>query len=98
MSKYFNGYASFYWDEMTKEELIIELKNKCKYISELKRKYSEDVKQSQNSKAIEVLEQLKNDLFDYSVTINIIEHKALRLCNIRKVIDNQITELRGEKQ
>lgn len=54
MSKYFNGYASFDWSEMTKEELIIELKTKCKYISELKRKYSEDVKQKLKEKDREI--------------------------------------------
>ncbi len=36
MSKYFDGYASFDYKEMSKEKLIAELKEKVRYIAELK--------------------------------------------------------------
>ena len=58
---------------------------------------AKQLKQSQNEKAIEVLENLKNDLFDYFVTFNIKGERAIRLSIFHEVINDRIKELRSEK-
>ena len=58
---------------------------------------AKQLKQSQNEKAIEVLEKLKNDLFDYFVTFNIKGERAIRLSIFHEVINDRIKELRSEK-
>lgn len=90
-------YTRYSVDGLT--DLLNEQDEKIRKIDQIKELQQENkqLRQFQNSKAIEVLEKLKNDFFDYAVTINIMEHRAVRLCNIRKVIDNQIAELRGGK-
>lgn len=45
MSKYFDGYASFDYKEMSKEKLIFELKEKIQYIGELKKEIRDLQKQ-----------------------------------------------------
>lgn len=50
MSKYFDGYASFDYKEMSKEKLIAELKEKVRYIGELKRNHAEEVTKVQSTR------------------------------------------------
>lgn len=50
MSKYFDGYASFDYKEMSKEKLISELKEKVRYIGELKRSYNDEIAKMQSAK------------------------------------------------
>lgn len=50
MRKYFDGYASFDWNEMSNQKLIVELKEKCRYIAELKQIHKEEISTIQSSK------------------------------------------------
>ena len=63
MSKYFDGYASFDYKEMSKEKLIYELKEKIQYIGALKREITDLEKEhtstkTQNKRVLEKLEML----------------------------------------
>lgn len=50
MSKYFDGYAKFDYKEMSKEKLITELKEKVRYIDELKRNNNKEIAKIQSIK------------------------------------------------
>lgn len=50
MSKYFDGYASFDYKEMSKEKLITELKEKVRYIGEIKRNNNEEIAKVQSAR------------------------------------------------
>ena len=57
MSKYFDGYASFDWNEMSKDKLVLELKRKCKYIAELKKQLEEKKKHTYTGKEVGEISQ-----------------------------------------
>ena len=50
VSKYFDGYASFDYKEMSKEKLISELKEKVRYIGEIKRSHNDEIAKIQSAK------------------------------------------------
>lgn len=64
MKKYFDGYASFDWNEMSKDKLVSELIRKCKYISELKTQLA-----TENQKAIIVLKKVKRYVDDKDLDV-----------------------------
>lgn len=91
--------------EPTKNQLIVYIKSLHKQVAELQKQLKAS-EQSQNQKAIEVLEKMKDDLLDISspywqyfvksgnafMTYEDIEQFT------KEFIDNQIKELEGENE
>lgn len=77
MSKYFDGYASFKYEDMSKEKLIAELKEKVRYVGQLKREHSDEIAKTQSSKDKKIFD-LEAKLAEKEHTINtlIVDHKA----------------------
>ena len=50
MSKYFDGYASFKYEDMSKEKLISELKEKVRYIGQIKREHNDEIAKTQSAR------------------------------------------------
>ena len=62
MSKYFDGYASFDYEEMSKEKLIFELKEKIQYIGVLKKEIIDLQKQfADKDNQIKSLKEILNE-------------------------------------
>lgn len=83
MSKYFDGYASFDYKEMSKEKLITELKEKVRYIGELKRNNNEEIAKVQSVKDKKIAD-LETKLAEKDSEIEILN---VRITTMQEDID-----------
>ena len=83
MSKYFDGYAKFRYKDMTQQQLIFEIKDKIKYIIQLKNKHKEEIAKFQSSKDYQI-HNLQHQLDQQKEMWN----------ELKEWLKNQITDLR----
>ena len=98
MSKYFDGYASFKYEDMSREKLIAELKEKVRYIGQLKREHSDEIAKTQSSKdkKISDLEAKLSDLQQEQIKEMQEHQEAMELAD--KTILNLIEDNRASQE
>ncbi len=91
--------------EPTKNQLVVYINSLHKQVAELQKQLKAS-EQSQNQKAIEMLEKMKDDLLDFSSPYwqyfaksgdAFMTYEDIEQC-IKEFIDNQIKELEGENE
>ena len=98
MSKYFDGYASFDYKEMSKEKLITELKEKVRYIGELKRNNNEEIAkvQSVKDKTIADLEkqltEKEKEIFFYQNVLRPKPETVTEICELIRPYELKLRE------
>ena len=74
MRKYFDGYASFEWNKMSNQKLVVELKEKCSYIAELKQIHKEQISKIQSSRD-KLIADIQSQLAEKDKTIAELEEQ-----------------------
>lgn len=96
MSKYFDGYAKFEYNEMSKDKLVIELKKKVEYIKTLHSSKDKEISQLKNKlalteKALEISTFELDFYKNHSQTTNSETYE--RIINLRNEILKQALEM-----
>ena len=103
MSKYFDGYAKFRYKDMTQQQLIFEIKDKIKYIIQLKNKHKEEIAKFQSSKDYQIhnlqqqLDQQKamwNELKEWLIQIIKVKGNSPKYYKLNDVLE-KMQELEG---
>ena len=94
MSKYFDGYASFDYKKMSKEKLITELKEKVRYIGEIKRNNNKEIAKVQSARD-KTIANLEAKLAESEENIKLLENDRVIICN---TMDMYIEKVRNLKQ
>ena len=106
MRKYFDGYASFEWNKMSNQKLVVELKEKCRYIAELKQIHKEQISKIQSSRD-KLIADIQSQLAEKDKTIAELEEQLenYKLCRCvdcsteyEKGLETSIDELENENQ